>query len=391
LGAFRADRSRVSPRRHLIGTAISSVPFLAIAVSLAVFASSPRHVTAVDVVVVAVFLLLSRLEYPISAGSAVPAQLAFVPMLFLMPLKLVPIAVCLGLFLSTGVLALAGRKPSLCPNALGTAWFTIPPVLLLMATGEQPFAWHRWPLYAAALVLQSLADVVPAAIYERSVNATRLRPLAGVLATVYAFDALLTPIGLLAASAGGFAFLAVLPFTGVLYLLARERRSRLDAESEAGRLGVLAHLDDLTEIANRRSFDARLAVEHARAGRAGGELSICVLDLDHFKVFNDTYGHPAGDDLLRRAVASWSPSLRPEALLARLGGEEFGLILPDATSEAAEAVVERLRRVTPPEVTFSAGIATWDGVEPIAAAFRRADAALYRAKSEGRDRLVLSA
>lgn len=377
-------------RKHLVGTAVSSVPFFAIAISLAVFASSPRHFTAVDGVVLAVFILLTRLEYRIGVGSAVAGQLAFVPMLFLMPLNLIPIAVALGSVAATGVLSFAGKKPTLCPNALGTAWFTLPPVLLLMATGEQSFAWHRWPLYAAVLIVQSLADLIPAVIYERTVNATPLRPLAGVLATVYGFDVLLTPIGLLAAAEGGFAFLALLPFAVVLWLLDRERQNRLDAESEAGRLHVLAHLDELTGAANRRSFEERLVVEQARARRSGGELSICMLDLDHFKVYNDTFGHPAGDDLLRRVVEIWSLSLRPEALLARLGGEEFALILPDASPDAAETVVERLRGVTPPEVTFSAGIATWDGEELLDDVVQRSDAALYRAKSEGRDRFVLT-
>jgi diguanylate cyclase (GGDEF)-like protein len=370
-------------KRHLIGTAISSIPYLAIAVGLAVFAHSPRAFTTVDVVALVVFCILIRLEYRVGAGSAVAGQLVFVPILFLLPLNLIPLAVCIGSAIGTGVLALTGRKPTLCPNAFGTSWFTLPPVLLLMATGEKPFAWHSWPLYALALVLQTLADIGPAALYERVVNATELRPLLGVLATVYGFDVLLTPVGMLAAAEGGFAFLALLPFTAVLWLLSRERENRLQAET-------LAYVDELTGGANRRSFDERLAVEQARASRSGGELSICMIDLDHFKVFNDTFGHPAGDELLRRVTVLWAGELRPEALLARLGGEEFGVVLPDAGPDAAEIVVERLRRVTPAEVTFSAGIATWDGDESLGDVVERADAALYRAKSEGRDRFVLT-
>jgi len=370
-------------KRHLIGTAISSIPYLAIAIGLAVFAHSPRHFTTVDVVALIAFCVLIRLEYRVGVGSAVAGQLVFVPLLFEMPLNLIPLAVCIGSVLGTAVLWTTGQKPTLCPNAFGTSWFTLPPVLLLMATGEKAFTWHSWPLYALALVLQTLADLGPAAIYERVVNATELRPLVGVLATVYGFDFLLTPVGMLAAAAGGFTFLALLPLMGVLWLLDHERQNRLHAES-------LAKLDELTGAANRRSFEERLVVEQARAGRSGGELSICMLDLDHFKVYNDTHGHPAGDDLLRRVTESWIANLRPESLLARLGGEEFGLILPDASPDAAETVIERLRRVTPPEVTFSAGIATWDGEESLGEVVQRADVALYRAKSEGRDRFVLT-
>jgi diguanylate cyclase (GGDEF)-like protein len=231
---------------------------------------------------------------------------------------------------------------------------------------------------------------MPAIIFERVVNGAPVAVLLRVLATVYGFDVLFTPVGMLVAAQGGYGFLSVLPLTGVLFLLSRERQSRLEAESEAERLGELAHFDDLTQSANRRRFDERLLVEQSRAGRAGGELSVCVLDLDHFKKFNDAHGHPAGDDLLRRVAAAWTEVLRPDSLLARLG-EEFGLILPSASSRDSEVVLERLRRVTPPEITFSAGIATWDGVEPIVAVVARADVALYQAKAAGRDRLVLTA
>jgi diguanylate cyclase (GGDEF)-like protein len=371
-------------RRSLIGTAISAAAFFGAAVSLAVFGSTSRHVTTLDVVALVAFVALTRFEYEVGVGSAALAQLAFVPLLFAVPLKFIPLAVGLGSAAATGVLKLRGGKPTLCPNAIGTSWFTLPPVLLLLATGEKAFSWHSWPLYAAAVVLQSVADVVPAVIYERIVNATPLRPLAGVLATVYGFDFLLTPIGLLIAAEGGWSLLAVLPFTSVLFLLSRERRKVVQ-------LTELTHIDALTGAANRRAFDERLAMEQARATRAGSELSICLLDLDRLKTYNDTFGHPAGDELLCRVVAEWSAVLRPEVLLARIGGDEFGVIVPDASTNAAEVVVGRLRGVTPPETTFSAGFVTWDGVETMAEAIQRADSALYRAKDEGRNHLVLMA
>jgi diguanylate cyclase (GGDEF)-like protein len=370
----------VALRRPLIGTAISATAFFGASVALAVFGSTSRRVTAYDVVALVVFVVLTRFEYEISVGSAALSQVAFVPLLFAAPLKFIPLAVGIGSALATGMLRLRGQRPTLCPNAIGTSWFTLPPVLLLLAAGEHAFSWHKWPLYAAAVVLQSVADVVPAVIYERTVNATPLRPLAGVLATVYGFDFLLTPIGMLIASEGGWALLAVLPFTLVLFMLSRERHKVI-------RLSELTYTDALTGAANRRSFDERVAVEHSRAVRSGSELSICMLDLDDFKVYNDTHGHPAGDELLRRVVAEWSAVLRPEVLLARIGGEEFALVVPDAGCEAADAVLERVRRATPSEITFSAGAACWDGSESITDVIERADAVLYRAK---RDPLVLT-
>ncbi len=121
---------------------------------------------------------------------------------------------------------------------------------------------------------RALTDLSQTALYERFVGGVPFRRLALVLITVYAFDALLTPIAMLAASDGGYSFLALLPFTGVLYLLGQERRGRLSAQNEAMRLDKLAHVDELTRVANRRSFERRLAMEQARARRAGHGLSV---------------------------------------------------------------------------------------------------------------------
>ena len=212
--------------------------------------------------------------------------------------------------------------------------------------------------HGVAFVAQSVVDLVQTVLYERAAHGLAVRPLLGVLGIVYSFDALLTPVALLAARTAAMRS-SPSAVHGCADLLGIERRSRLDAQSEADRLDALAHLDDLTRAPNRRSFDQRLVSEQARAGRSGSGVSVCFLDLDGFKRYNDRLGHPAGDDLLRRVTAAWAGTLRQEALLARIGGDEFGLILPDASPETAEVVVERLRRVTPREITFSAGIAGW--------------------------------
>jgi diguanylate cyclase (GGDEF)-like protein len=115
---------------------------------------------------------------------------------------------------------------------------------------------------------------------------------------------------------------------------------------------------------------------------------VALLDLDHFKVFNDSYGHPTGDLLLREAAAAWRAALPPEAFLARYGGEEFTLLFRGLDGAAAHAAVDRLRDLTPLRQTFSAGLARWDGTEEPAAALARADAALYEAKRTGRNRVL---
>jgi diguanylate cyclase (GGDEF)-like protein len=113
-----------------------------------------------------------------------------------------------------------------------------------------------------------------------------------------------------------------------------------------------------------------------------------MLDLDHFKAYNDTHGHQAGDRLLKAAAAAWREVLRPGDLLARYGGEEFVAVLADCPPQEARAVAERLRRSTPSGETCSIGVATWDGAEAVDALVRRADEALYAAKRAGRDRVV---
>jgi len=180
--------------------------------------------------------------------------------------------------------------------------------------------------------------------------------------------------------------------TSALFLLVVVRMSQLlrQIELQAGQLQTLARIDELTGLPNRRAWNAELPRALDRARRDGGELSVAILDLDHFKRFNDRHGHAAGDALLKAAGAAWHGELRSVDLLARHGGEEFALLLPDAGHQAAEDIVERLRVSTPEHQTVSAGLATWDGAESAEALMARADAALYAAKADGRDRVRTS-
>jgi len=159
-------------------------------------------------------------------------------------------------------------------------------------------------------------------------------------------------------------------------------RSRLLAEAQRA-----ARTDPLTGVANRRVWDRALPRELARAERLGVPLSVALLDLDHFKRFNDTFGHQAGDRVLIDATRAWSATLRTIDLLARYGGEEFALLLPGAGFEEALEAVERVRARTPRGQTCSAGIAVWDGSEGGERLIGRADRALYAAKDAGRDRV----
>jgi diguanylate cyclase (GGDEF)-like protein len=158
------------------------------------------------------------------------------------------------------------------------------------------------------------------------------------------------------------------------------------------RLEALLREDALTGLLNRRAILTQLAGMVSGARRHGHPLSIGILDLDAFKAINDEHGHHVGDDVLIAAVRAMRAHLRAEDQLGRLGGEEFLMLLPDTASAAARSVAEKLRAEVaaapaPVPVTVSVGVATWAQEQP-EALLRRADAALYRAKEAGRDRVM---
>jgi diguanylate cyclase (GGDEF)-like protein len=177
-----------------------------------------------------------------------------------------------------------------------------------------------------------------------------------------------------------------------LFLLVVTRMAQLlnRVEGQAKQLLDLARVDELTGLPNRRAWSVELPAAIERARRDGVPLSVAMIDLDFFKRFNDEYGHPAGDRLLRGAAAAWREQLRAVDQLARYGGEEFIVLLPAADSDLGEAVLERLRAATPAGQTFSAGLATWDGAETSDELIARADRALYAAKNAGRDRTMVA-
>jgi len=172
-------------------------------------------------------------------------------------------------------------------------------------------------------------------------------------------------------------------------LLAAEVSVTLGRVDLLSRLESIARTDDLTGLPNRRSWEEELPREVSRAAREGRPLCVAMLDLDHFKQFNDENGHQAGDRLLKQAAAAWADELRATDFLARYGGEEFALALPACPPDEARIVVERLRAATPGGQTASAGIAFWDGMESSDQLLGRADRALYEAKRRGRNMALM--
>ncbi|HET6997596.1 MAG TPA: diguanylate cyclase [Solirubrobacterales bacterium] len=184
------------------------------------------------------------------------------------------------------------------------------------------------------------------------------------------------------------------PDESLLYGRATDVTELKRVESERENLLVeveaLARSDALTGLPNRRTLDEQLPREMARARRAESDLCLAIVDIDHFKAYNDSHGHLAGDEMLRRCAVAWDAELRGEDTIVRFGGEEFLVVLPDTRPEQGVEIVERLRAATPGGLTCSAGLACWDFAESSEDLVGRADSALYRAKAAGRDRLVES-
>jgi diguanylate cyclase (GGDEF)-like protein len=240
--------------------------------------------------------------------------------------------------------------------------------------------------FAAAALHPSMRDTAQASPAVRAIQVSR-RTLA--LLTVVS---LVAP-ALLAIQAGRHRITdgtAIALGSAALFLLVIARMAQMlrHIERQADRLRELTRIDELTGLPNRRAWNAELPRALARAGRDAQPLSIAVLDIDHFKRFNDDHGHPAGDQLLKSLGAAWLQHLRAVDLLARYGGEEFVLLLPGVGPERALEVLERLRAGTPAGQTVSAGVATWDGDETADTLLARADRALYAAKSAGRNRVL---
>jgi len=168
------------------------------------------------------------------------------------------------------------------------------------------------------------------------------------------------------------------------------KRVESERENLLTEVAVLARSDALTGLPNRRGLDEQLPREMARTRRSESDLCLAIVDIDHFKTYNDANGHLAGDAVLRECAVAWDAALRGEDTIVRFGGEEFLVVLPDCPLQQAAETIERLRQATPSGLTCSAGLACWDYSETADDLVDRADSALYRAKAAGRDRLVQS-
>ena len=209
--------------------------FAAIAVALLTHSQRSPSLVVVAVLVLA-FAALANVEFEVGAGSAIPTQLMFVPMLFLLPLGWVPLAVAAGYWISLNADVVRGRRhQQRVLVLLCSCWYVFGPVGVLLLWGEGAPTWSNWPVYIAALGAQFGADLASTLLRERRALGISLRRLVPMAAIAYGVDLALAPLGLLAAFAAigmSYAFVLLLPVAVLLTIFARERKQRLEQEEE---------------------------------------------------------------------------------------------------------------------------------------------------------------
>jgi putative nucleotidyltransferase with HDIG domain len=253
-GLIEESRARGSGRlgsRDLWASIVVGAAFLAVAVPLAVLA--PWHGLSVARLVglLAAYVLVSHVVFEVGPGMVAPTQLVLVPMLFLLPVGLVPLAVAAALVLWTGVEARSPRAAlERLPLQLVSSWYAVGPALVLALAGDPPFAWRRWPLYAAALAAQFCLDSASAAVRQRLALDVSIRSQLRFMVLAYLVDTALAPIGLLLVSTGHpWSVALALPLVGLLAVFARERQVRIDhaLELSSAYRGTALLLGDVVE------------------------------------------------------------------------------------------------------------------------------------------------
>jgi len=372
-------------------------PFLTVGLWLLIRRRSRRHqwTHAIDALIITAGVGLLAWVVPIQAAFGDPSAslLARVANLSSPCLDLVVIGTLTRMLLRGG-----WNAPALRLLTAATGLFLLTDVAWAVVN---QMGWEPAGLAGGVLTLLPLLGYVVAAAAPLHPSAVELadpdlreHEMGPALLAMLSLACLVAPVVLLVQAARGEVTNGVaigLCAAGLMLLvIARMADLVRRVQLQSAQLGELAREDPLTGLPNRRALESGLSAEMERARRDPHSLAVVMIDLDHFKRFNDTYGHPAGDELLRTASAEWRGLLRSGDLLARLGGEEFVLVLPALDADAAEALVARLQAATPLAQSFSAGVALWDGQELSGELIERADAAMYRAKSGGRARTVVA-
>ena len=386
---------RLEGRDRLVSLAGCVAVLLAAAASAALL---PTHRSASPfeyVVLVGLLACLSRVQFEIGPGAALPTQLALVPMFFILPAATVPLVATAG-YVAGGLVDVLRRRahPDRIFVIVAYSWHTLGPALVLSLAGDREPRWSDWPLYLAALAAQLGFDAATVLARDVLVLGVPARALAPFVGWAYAVDCALAPVGLLAAFASAaypFAFLLVLPVGALLVLLARDRRRRIDAAIELAaayrKANREARVDALTGVGNRLAW--REALDAAQAGRAelDAPVAVILVDLDELKTTNDTHGHEVGDALLRATASVLLDGVRGSDLVARIGGDEFGVMLRGVNEEGCaesaarlEAAIAAHRGVDGVPLSVALGYASCPPAGSLRDAQRAADARMYEHK-----------
>jgi HD-GYP domain-containing protein (c-di-GMP phosphodiesterase class II) len=333
----RARASTPLARRDSRVTSASALLFLAAAACLQLAFPGDRHPSiGLLVLLVAAYAVASKVEFEVGIGSAIPTQLVFVPMLFLLPPAMVPVCVAVGLLLGNAVAYVRRQEhPERALVVVASSWHAVGGALVIALAGEPVPAWSAWPVLLAAVFAQFVFDFCGSA--ARAWFAFELTPGAHVrlMAWVYGVDLALTPIALLTAIVADdqpLALLVVLPLLALLAFLAQERRRRIDHALELGHayrgtaflLGDVIEADDeYTGNHSREVVSLSLAVADSLGlptrQRRSAELTALLHDVGKIRIPAEIIGKPAALTDEERAVIN-THTIEGERMLERVGG-----------------------------------------------------------------------
>ncbi len=235
--------------------------------------------------------------------------------------------------------------------------------------------------------------VVMVTLWSGTYLATYLVTIAGVVLTIIGFFLSPATVSAMHAVLINRALAIVIIVATAIMVIQRKK-----ADQKISFLGTQTLTDTLTKLRNRRAFNATLPVEIERAKRYGRSLSLAMIDLDHFKLVNDTFGHEEGDLTLKSFAYELSSNTRQSDYIFRLGGDEFAIIFTESDLTQATASCEKIRRIHEllavqigdSKTTLSIGLTTLRNDDDIHSLAKRADDALYHAKNHGRNRVSIS-
>jgi diguanylate cyclase (GGDEF)-like protein len=381
--------------RLALPSAVLGLGFLAAATAAATTLSwsAPAHWPILATVLVVAYALCSRVEFELGPRCAVPTQLVFVPMWFVVPPSLLPLAVAAGYLLGALPEYLGG--PVYWRHALvllGDSWYAFGPALVLSEFAHGEPSLRRWPVLVGAFAAQVACNALSAGAREWIVFGHGPRRVLTFFAWTYGLDALLTPAGISAAANGRAGFLFVLPIAALLAVLARDLRLRLDPSlslKEASHAAAeVARSDVVTGVGNRLAWDEALQLLQHDLRAAGKPHSIVLVDVDDVQLANDRHG----DELLQAVAATLRDAVRGDDVVARLGGDEFAILMRDTDTAACLERLERLERALAEQslpsglrVAATAGHGSIPPAGSLRAAQEDAAARLHEAKAANRD------